>query len=56
MKKVYKQSSSRVQRGGSWGNYASFLRAAPRYGYSPSGQYDDVGARSAKRVGREESI
>jgi formylglycine-generating enzyme required for sulfatase activity len=56
MKKVYKQNSSRVKRGGGWSGNASALRAADRYSGSPSYQYNYIGARSAKKVKYEKSI
>ena len=37
--------SSRVYRGGSWGNYARYCRVAYRYRYYPGGSGGDLGFR-----------
>jgi len=42
--------SYRVDRGGSWYNYARNVRAAYRYGYSPGRRNDNLGFRVARSV------
>ena len=44
--------SCRVFRGGSWGGYAFYCRAAYRNGYDPSDWYGDVGFRSVLPPGQ----
>jgi formylglycine-generating enzyme required for sulfatase activity len=34
-----------VLRGGSWGSFACYCRAAGRYGSEPGYRYDDLGFR-----------
>ena len=43
-------ASSRVLRGGSWGNFPRYLRSAYRGNYLPDDRYDDVGFRLARTL------
>ena len=43
-------SASRVIRGGGWGSSSSYLRSAYRNAYSPSNQYNNVGARLSRSI------
>ena len=42
--------SSRVGRGGSWGNLPAYLRSANRYGDTPTGRGNGIGFRLARTV------
>jgi formylglycine-generating enzyme required for sulfatase activity len=44
----YGSGSSRVIRGGSWFNDATWMRSASRYGYAPSYRYYYLGFRAAR--------
>jgi formylglycine-generating enzyme required for sulfatase activity len=59
LRRTYKKRErywNRVVRGGYWYNYASSLRAADRYSYSPSIQSYSIGARLSKpKGGKDES-
>jgi formylglycine-generating enzyme required for sulfatase activity len=46
---------NRVGRGGYWDYYASNLRAADRYNYSPSGQNYYIGARLSRTRREDEA-
>jgi formylglycine-generating enzyme required for sulfatase activity len=42
--------TTRVVRGGSWGNFPRFVRAAHRSSIAPGGRYDNIGFRPARTV------